>query len=185
MVDSFGVCEPFEDCLKHLKHADGEKLAVGGSRLHIFNSPEYSTSNIYCFQRRHAIGTYQGFLHIRKTFGLRSKVNEVIQKLFNGGIFVKWMWDNDRKPKYEPVDEPPITMHFEHLRFGLMILCLPGLIFTAATFSAELIVFRKIKENVNSRFWIFLRKVLDGHRHFWKDTPESLQKKKQMERRRR
>lgn len=99
-----------------MKHDDNANLAVGGSRKHILNSRSYLPSKLFCFGRDESITGYQPAILMGKKFQRRQKIDEIIQRAFEGGLFFKWEKDTQRKRKRPERLEASFVLNFYQLR---------------------------------------------------------------------
>lgn len=171
------MCESIDSCLKHLKDDENYDLAIGASRQNILNNPFYSTSNIFCLNRNERIASYQLILMIRKDIQLKLRIDGIIQRAFESGLFVKWNSDRKRKQERlhklysEPKSEPKLRL----LNFGaIWFICGAGYMFAIATFICEILIQYKMKQKHRYWFWIYLEQCVDGHRHYFRSIPEKL-----------
>lgn len=168
-IDNFYVCPSIDECLDHLKHDDNDDLAVGGSRQRILNSHSYSVSEIFCFNRNERIASFQPALLIRRDFAMRQRIDEIIQNAFEGGLFVKWDRDSQRRKKpllpYSP--KPILTLAEMAVLFVFFLI--GGWILSISVFINEIVIKRKNQQPNRIRFWIFLEQMVDGERHYFKN----------------
>lgn len=160
-----------DDCLERLKNDD--RLAVAGSRQHISNSASYSEDEIYCFERRENILSYQHSLIMRKGFELTSRFNELIRNAFEGGLFVQWERVNQRKRKLIIEPEPSLPLTLEHLGVPFAFILFVGMSLGTFAFIAELMIFRKMEKPDRHWIWPYLEQFFDGERHYMKDLAYS------------
>lgn len=148
---------------------NNKEIALGASRQHILNSPAYSPSTVFCFEKSQAFGAHQIALRIRKDFKFLGKVNEIIRHLFEGGLFVKWDRDNKRKRKYEIpfIVKRPIQLKYFNTGSGFVLS--GGFIMASLTFVLELIISKKLKQKNEHRIWKYLERSLDGRRYYLKN----------------
>lgn len=174
MVEFFHICD-IDKCLNYLKRDENDDLAVGGSRQHILNCPEYTPSKIYCFKYRDNVANYQPSLLIRKGFHLKSRIDQIVRRLFEAGIFEKWAQDCKRRRKYEIPYIAPIEMQLIHIYFPLIFLMLLAPMVSISTFIAELITANQMKKENNFRIWEYFEQFFSGHRYYFLDWPRRLQ----------
>lgn len=167
------MCASIDSCLEYLAH--DSNLAVGGSRQHILKSFSYSPRKIFCFDPSENIASYQPALLMRKDSPLKSRFNKVIRNAFEGGLFVKWNRDIQRKKKHSPPQEDiPTEILMEHLSGVIIWAYVFGCLMSFATFICEKIIFLKVKSSNRPRAWIYLEHFVDGERHYLKDLPNKL-----------
>lgn len=176
-IDSFFVCESIDSCLNRLKNDENYDLAIGAPRQIILNSSFYSTSNIFCLDRNERIASYQLVLMLRKDIQLKLRIDGIIQKAFESGLFVKWDSDSKRKQKRlhelnsEPNSEPRLPLK----NFGsIWFICGTGYMFAIVAFIGEILIQYKMKQKHRYWFWIYLKRFVDGHRHYFRSIPEKL-----------
>lgn len=157
-----------------MKYDDNSDLAVGGSRQRILNSPAYSRRKTFCFDPSESITTYQPALLIRNDFPLKSKVNDIIQNAFEGGLFLKWNRASQRKKeRIIPFEvKPAITL--EQYSIALVLVIGGGFFVASLTFFAEMIIQWQSSSN---RFWTAFECIVDGKRHLLRNLPEKIKAK--------
>lgn len=174
-IDSFSVCPDIDRCLDQLKHAGNENLAVGGSRQRILNSRSYSPLKIFCFDRYESIASYQPALLMRKDFVLRQRIDELIQNAFEGGLFVKWDRDSQRKKEHIFRYEAPLEITMEEFYVAYFIFG-SGLAVSFLSFTLEHLIQWRFRHTQKPRLpaWTFYQTVVDGRRNFFTNLPERL-----------
>ena len=160
-----------------MKHDDNDDLAVGGSRQRILNSRSYSPSTIFCFDRVESIASYQPTLLMRKDFDLKQKIDATIQYAFECGLFAKWDRDSQRKKERLMSFVPSDGLTLQSLSAFILVIII-GWIMSIASCVSELIIHRKLKQKQRSRIWKYLEQFFDGDRHYLKNLPERLAKRK-------
>lgn len=154
-------------CLNRLLDNGNDDLAFAGSRKHIQNILSFSSSKIYCFDKEESIGSYQISLFMRSDLKLKKKIEGIIQRSLEGGLFVKWQRDNKRHRKYEISYIQPTQMKFEHISMALIIGCI-GISIATLTFICELVVHRKNQQYPKSKFWIRINQHLCSYRNYFR-----------------
>lgn len=147
---------------------------MGGSRQHILNSPSYSPSKVFCFDRDEGIAGYQPVLLMRKDFPLRKRIDEIIRNAFESGLFEKWDQDSSIKARQDPF-EAGTALTLEQYAVFLVIVYIIGCILSTLSLIAEFIVERNVGQDRRFRIWIYLQYLFDGKRHYWNDLPDKLQ----------
>lgn len=84
----FELCEIPDECLTKL--TTDTVLAVAVSRLHAFNSPIISRSDIFCFPRSRNIYSYSVAMPIKFDFQLLPQINYMIRLLLEFGLIERW-----------------------------------------------------------------------------------------------
>lgn len=177
-IESFHICEHINDCIEQLLNNNyKDDLAVGGSRQNILNSPSYSPSKIYCFDRLENIRSYSIALYMQKRFYLKEKVNDIITELFKGGLLEKWDKQSQMRRKYEVAYTIPLRLPVTHIMVPIVFVLGVGSFMSISTFIVEIYVFWKI-EHSKHKIWIYLEQFFDGQRHYLKNVPERLQELK-------
>lgn len=168
-IKSFHLCN-INDGLKHLKH--DANSAVGSIRQHLLNCPEYTPSKIYCFEKQENVASYQPSLLVKGN--LKPKIDRIMRRLFEAGIFMKWIRDCQRRREYEIPYIASIEMQLIHLYFPLIFLTLLGNFICILTLIAELITANQMKKLNRHRIWEYLEKCFSGHRYYLNDWPRHL-----------
>lgn len=168
------MCPSIDHCLNQLAHDENTDLAVGGSRQHILNSHQYSMSNLFCFSRNENIASYPSVLLMRKDFAFKSRIDHIIQNAFEGGLFVKWNRDSQRKMKRKiyPDSSPELTLKEYGILFSIFAL---GWSLSALVFICEYFIQNKLKESNTSEIWKFLDRFIDAKRYYFKNLPEKME----------
>lgn len=173
-IDSFTICLSIDHCLNHLAYDENADLAVGGSRQHILNTRQYSMSNLFCFSRDENIASYPSVLLMRKDFAFRSRIDYMIQNAFEGGLFVKWNRDSQRKMKrkFYLDTKPELTLKEYGILFSIFAL---GWSLSILVFICEYFIQNKLKETNTSEIWRFLDRFIDAKRYYFKNLPEKME----------
>ena len=82
---------------------------------------------------------------VNKNFESQTEVNEIMRKLFEARIFIKWMRDSQRKIMHEVEYVAALKMQIIHIGFLLIFINFIGPIICIATFIAEQIIWSKMK----------------------------------------
>lgn len=165
-VESFRVREHIDGFLVNLEQDDF--LAVGDSRQHILNAPNYSPNKIFCFNDYNStIKRYSVSLIMRRNSELKSRIDNIIQRLFEAGLFYKWAQNSHRTKKFETSYVATFQVNLEHLYMPLVLVFLVGPFITVSTFLIELITFRKLRQHNRSQIWVYISEQLDGNRHYF------------------
>lgn len=108
-----------------------EKLAVGMSRRHAMNNPNFR-SNLYCFPLSDNIYTYSVLIFCREDFYLLPHINDLIDRFVEHGFVLKWLKESGDFPMIHGIrgPQPLTTDHF-----------LGALIYLAAGHTLALLVF--------------------------------------------
>lgn len=145
-----------EKCLEHLIGYDNLNVAIGGFRKHIENSISNSSTKIHCFDKMQSIGTYQVSFFMQNGFELKTEIEVVVRRLFEGGFFVKWNEDNKRRRNYEIPYVPSVRMTIEHVCFTFAWTIGFGLTTSTLTLICELFVHRKMQQKGKLKFWTYI-----------------------------
>lgn len=172
-MEFFHISEDINECIGQLLYDD--KLAVGGSRQNILNSPSYSPSNVFCFNKLENIASYPIALYMQKDFYLKKQVDNIIRKIFDAGLVEKWLQDSCIE-KYESRYYPPDQLSVAYIGAALVFFLGVGSLFSISTFIAEKLVSWKMKQPARHKIWIYLEQFFDGKRHYFKNLPERLQR---------
>lgn len=168
------MCPNVDGCLENLKRDDNDCLAVGGSRQRILNSRSYSPSKMFCFDQDKSIASYQSALIIRTDFALRQKIDDIIRNAFEGGLFVKWNRDSQRKKKRIDPFEPEYALTLEQYAVFLVVIYSIGCILAIFSFLFEVIIQQKMKQSNRTHIWIYFEQFFDGNRHYLTNLSQKL-----------
>ncbi|KAG4079216.1 hypothetical protein HA402_004591 [Bradysia odoriphaga] len=178
-IETFHICEDISECLVHLLH--NNKLAIGGSRQNILNSPTYLQSEVFCFENLENIASYPVALYMRKNFNRKTKVDATVQQLFEAGFFDKWKRDSQLPRKHEMPYTLPLRLPVTHISAVLIFIIGVGSLMSILTFAAEKLIFWKMKQPNKHAIWKYLEQFVDGQRHYLKNLPERLQQNRHSE----
>lgn len=158
-------------CLKYLKQYENHDVAVGDSRLHILASPQFSPLEIYCFDERESLITYQVSLLLKKNSVHESNINRIIRNSIESGLFIKW---NKDTLQINPgiVDTPPLQMTLENMLTPIIFILGIGIPVSMTVFFLEHLVFRKMKQKSKSRIWILLHQMCNPDRLYFRSYAE-------------
>lgn len=165
-INAFYICEDLDECLKQLLHYDNVDLAVGGSRKHLMNARSYFPSKIFCFDKSESIGSYLVSVFIQRNSQLKTAIDDIIEKLSEGGVFVKWNSDNQRRQRDELSNILSAQMTFEHVSFAFVMIMAIGSIVSTATFICELVVHQQFQRRTRSKIWMYLNQFFCEHRDY-------------------
>lgn len=98
----------------------------------------------------------------------KAKVDDIIQKLFEGGIFAKWNRNYRRRRKFEIPYNPSIEFKLEHISFDFLYTLGIGWSISMLMFISEIIVYRKMQQLCKSNTWIYFDQYLCGKRYYLK-----------------
>lgn len=149
-------------------------LAIGNSRQRILNSPIYSQSKIFCFNRSENIASYQPALFMQKTFQMNRRFDKIIRNAFESGLIVKWSRDSQRKKEREIQPEIIESILLKEMAFLYILLLFPGSFISILSFLCELIIHWKMRQSDSSRTWKYFEQFFDGKRHYLRNLPEKL-----------
>lgn len=166
MLDAFRICVDLNECLRDLK--DNNNLAVAISRQGAFNNPVIAQSDIFCFEEDQNINSYLVAMYIRRDHHNLRKLNEIIERSFESGLFVKWARDSKVALPEATEDRPVISMELDQL-YAAMFAYLVFIFFAASSFVAEIFAFRNLTGPNPSRFWAVVKFLIDDERYFLKD----------------
>ena len=168
-IDAFHICTDIDRCLDHLKYDDNQEFAIGGSRQRILNSRSYSPEQIYCFKEDENIASYQPALLTRKGFALTEEIDKIIRNAFEGGLFVKWDRDNQRRKERKISFTPKLTLTLQEMAVLFVFILMCGWILSISIFLNERFIHEKMQQTNPSRIWTFLEQMVDGRRHYFKN----------------
>lgn len=170
---SFLVCSNITRCLAHLDEFD--TIAIGDSRHHILASVLFQSSNFYCFDHRENIADYRVSMLINQEFNHAHNIDEIIRRVFESGLFVKWHSDHRRIKTTSSIEFGSPSVTVEQISAAFVFIILGGWTLATLTFIAEHIIFRNYRREGASCIWMYLERFFDGQRHYMKNLPERLQ----------
>lgn len=166
------MCNSTAECLKYLKQYENYDIALGDSRMHIQASKNYSPDQIYCFDRRKSLLTYQVSLLLRKGSKLEGKINQIIRRSSESGLFTKWNRDT-LQMNHGIEDIPPLQMTLENMLMPVIFILGIGLPLSVFLFLMEHLVSRKMKKQSKSFIWILLDQLCNPDRLYFKTKVQS------------
>lgn len=166
------MCANIDKCLERLTLDDSYDLAVGVSRIQVMYTSFFRNHKLFCFDRSENIANYTISLVVRNDYGLMSAINEIMRRILEGGLNVKWERENEVKlPPEIRQNKRPGPVGMEEAMTLIYFVCIPGLFLTTATFSLErFIASQKLqaKTTTKKNFWTRLENLIDGQRHMFK-----------------
>lgn len=166
------MCNNTNTCLEYLKEYENHNAAVGDSFSHISTSSHYSPEEIYCFDERESLITYQVSIFLEKSSEIVRKINGIIRNSFESGLFSKWKRDT-LKFKQSIEETPPIQMTLENLLMPVIFILGIGIPISVAVFLLEHLVSRKMKQKIKSGIWFFLDNICNPDRLYFRFEPQS------------
>lgn len=160
-IASFAACPNIDKCLKDLEEND--KLAVAVSRLHAQNNLHIARQKLFCFDRNQNILRYPVQLLMRKNFPLANQINDIIRRITESGLFIKWMSDSFVQQKSDSKGLTIQRLTTDHIIGGLLVYSL-FLSFAIGAAIAEQIVYKHVKQKRHCRFWKIAECFLDNGR---------------------
>lgn len=153
-------------CLAQLKWNDN--LAVSTPRIRAENCPLISRSELYCFSQLENIYTFPIALSMQSKYEYFPQISAILRRSVEAGLIDKWhrdsrMYQNDLKRE----NDRRIILTIAHIGAALLALVC-GTIVASLVFIAEYIAFRKTKRSDCNEFWVFLSKVVDGRRFYFR-----------------
>lgn len=103
---------------------------------------------------------------MQKDFALINELNEFILRATDSGLINKWL----RGKKFETLKEKP--QQFQNISIGissiivLLFICTGMLVFALSFFIIEIIVDKKVREEISARFWRYIEMSIDPYRYF-------------------
>lgn len=168
--------------MAHLRYND--KLAVAVSRLHATNS--INAPHIFCFAINENIYNYPVSMLIRKNHHLFDRINSIVYRSFESGLFTKWINDGTYFG-YNRIDDHPYRVQFaiEHIAGAIIAYFTMGSMAIIALIT-EIIVDKKMRPRNVHQFWRLMNKLIDN-RHYGaieifndvRSSPQKKQNKKQ------
>lgn len=107
-------------------------------------------------------------------------MNAIARQLLEAGYFVKWKDHAQIERQIEPPYTIPLHLPVSHISGGLICVFLPGCLASLLLLVLEKLTHMKMKRRKRNtrRIWIYLEQVVDGRRHYFKNVPERLQKRR-------
>lgn len=138
-------------------------LAVATSRQHALNHPLIPREHLYCFDETQNIRNYRISSLIREDHPHLATIAGIIQRSFEGGLFIKWFRDNIPITKYRnDIFIGGLTP--EHLAAGFIFYFIGNLCAIMA-YAMEIMVKHKLRKRKPNRFWIWLGMAIDDKRY--------------------
>lgn len=155
------MCTDQTQCLEQLSiHSN---LAVATSHQHALNNPSIPREQLYCFAEDQHIHSYLITSLIREDHPHLTIIDDIIQRSFEGGLFIKWFRDNVPINKYR--NEIFIgSLTVEHLAAGFMFYLI-GIVCAIIAYAMEIIVKQKLRKRKPNRLWKFMEKLVDDKRY--------------------
>lgn len=164
MIDNFELCPELDECLRRLDGDD--RLAVAISKQHAAMNSAMPAWKMHCFaDGRHLIG-HPVAVFVRQTFPLRSRIDDYVQRLVEGGLLVKWKQNIQLHPPHATVAlrNRRAQLSNEHIALGWIFYGL-FLLLGISAFVAEHIIAYRMKRSNAARFWVLAEKFIDGRRY--------------------
>lgn len=98
----------------------------------------------------------------------------MIQSAFEGGLFVKWDRESQRKKEHIIPYEPRRELTLENFGIAYVFVFFVGTFLATASFYCEIHINRKLQANPLSKNWLLLEQFFDGKRHYFKNLSENL-----------
>lgn len=101
---------------------------------------------------------------MRKDFPLAEETNEIITRAIESGLFSKWMSDSVILQKQKAGQMLSKKLQIDHI-IGALLIYLLFISFAFSAFFAENIVYKRVQQRTNFRFWKTAEYLLDDDRH--------------------
>lgn len=138
-------------------------MAVATSRQHALNNPYIPREHLYCFDEGQYIHGYLVTSLIREDHPHLTTIDDIIQRSFEGGLFIKWFKDNIPINKYR--NEIFIgSLTVEHLAAGFMFYLI-GNVCAIIAYAMEIIAKKKLRKRKPNRLWKFMGMLVDDKRY--------------------
>lgn len=177
-VMTFQQCSNMNHCLRELKRDENYDLAVGGFSQHLRYLPQFSATDIFCFDKSESLISYPISLIVKVE--QKTIIDTVIRRLLEFGIIRKLKVDIQRMKKVHgeiAEDAVPSTLRFEHVYCVFVTTYGIGISFSILIWLFELFVDKRLRSPRAHRFWYFIERCIDGQRHYFKNLPERLRNK--------
>lgn len=145
------------------------RLAVAISREHVQNIPLDLLSNVYCFENSEIIYDYATKFLVDKNFRFINELNGFIRMASAGGLIEKWRLNakNGRNQNFFKRGRKTYRQFNISSLCGFLLLgyLIPIMVATFV-FIIEKIVHKRTNVPKPSRFWRFVKILIDPERHF-------------------
>lgn len=123
---------------------------------------------MYCFSHKENFREYPIALAMHRKYEFLPQINVVVRRIVEAGLIAKWHRDfskywNDAKR----IDDHRVILTIDHIGGGLFAL-LFGIGIASLVLIVECITFRKTEQIDCHPFWLFLSKVVDGRRFYFR-----------------
>lgn len=154
-----------DHCLAHLLFNDN--LAVAVSRFHAMNVVQ--TPDVYCFGRTgnsDNIYNYHVSMLIRKDHQLYGKINDIVSRSFEAGLFNKWTRDSRYQLQPNRMEQQPykVQLGMEHISGAIIAYITIGAMAVIALIT-EIVVNKQMMKRNPARFWRLMHKLIDSKRY--------------------
>lgn len=174
MLQNFFICPDLDDCLRTLK--EHNHLAVAVSRKHALNNPVIAQSDIYCFQEDQNINTFMISMHIKKDHPKLHAINELAQRAFESGLFVKWTKDSKVEFPRQIENTVLISLTID-LIYGAIFAYVMMMSLSIVILFAETLAYSKARMVNAKKYWIYMDIAVDAERHYLKNISRFFQSK--------
>lgn len=175
-VIMFQQCSRMDQCLMDLKQDKNYDLAVGGFSRHLKHLPQFSATEIFCFDKSESLISYPISLIVKNE--RKAIIDTVIKRFLEFGIIQKIILDfRSMEEKDKIAEDVPIELRFEHVDGFFIFIYGIGMAISALIWLFELLVNMKSRNKKAHRTWHFIERCIDGRRHYFKNLPEKLRNK--------
>lgn len=164
-------------CLFHL-NAYGT-VAIGDLRLHMLSSIEYKPNIMYCFNPNQNVANYPISMIIHRKFEHRHNINQIIQRIFEAGLFEKWQSNQQRVIFERSPERETIRLSVEQASIAFFLVLPIGYSLAITTFIAEIFIGEKLRGGSAAAIWVYLEKFFDGKRYYLINLPDRLMRSRQ------
>lgn len=151
--------------MAQLKFNENDDLAVAVSREHAWNNPFVLKQEIYCFDRKENIYSYNVVLLMRKNYKYLEKINKIILRAVESGLLRKWLKDSQLMHKQTQNRNNVVKFSVAHIGSALLAIGI-GSSLAILTAIAEQYTFYRIQDENCHTFWLFANKFFDGRRFY-------------------
>lgn len=176
----FHQCNSTDHCLRILRRNENFDLVVGGFSQNLRYSSQFSASELFCLDKSESLVSYPITLVVKNE--RKAIIDTIIRRLDEFGFIQKLKLDMKSKKILHTVeDDAPSALQFSEIYGAFIFFYGIGLVCSIIIWLFELFVNMKLNSQNAHRAWYFIDRCIDGQRHYFKDLPEKLQNKYNLE----
>lgn len=159
-----------------LKRVDNYDLAVGGFRQHLKHLPQFSATEIFCFDKSESLISYPIALIVKNE--RKTVIDTVIKRFLEFGIVQKLLMNFHSMKETDGIaDDVPLELRFEHVVGIFTCFYGIGMSISFLIWLFELLVNKMSRNDRSHHCWRFIERCIDGQRHYFKNLPDKLRNK--------